>query len=73
MQNGNNGKNNGKWDRYSGGVWSGLQDRARTIQAEYDRGGHTESALHRLADQLREVFGGVKVVAGADERRSTEV
>ena len=61
MQNGNKGKDNGKWDRYSGGVWSGLQDRARTIQAEYDRGGHTETALHRLADQLREVFGGVKV------------
>ena len=56
-----NSKNNGKWDRYSGGAWSRLQETARTIQAEYDRGGHSETALHRLADQLREVFGGVKV------------
>jgi hypothetical protein len=58
MQNGNN---NGKWDRYSGGAWSRLQETTRTIQAEYDRGGNSETALHRLADQLREVFGGVKV------------
>lgn len=62
MQNGNNGNNgNSRWDRYSGGVWSRLQDTVKTIQAEYDRGGHSEMALHRLADQLREVFGGVKV------------
>src|ERR1700730_11882666 len=60
--NGNNGKDNGKWDRYSGGVWSRLQETTRTIQAEYDRGGHSEPGLHRLADQLREIFGGVKVV-----------
>lgn len=53
--------NNGRWDRYSGGAWSRLQETTRTIQTEYDRGGHSETALHRLADQLREVFGGVKV------------
>jgi hypothetical protein len=53
--------NNGKWDRYSGGGWSRLQERARAIQQEYNGGGQSETALHRLADQLREVFGGVKV------------
>ena len=60
MQNGNNG-NNSRWNRYSGGMWSQLQDTVTTIQAEYDGGVRTETALHRLADQLREVFGGVKV------------
>lgn len=58
---GNNDKDKGKWDRYSGGAWFRLQETTRTIQAEYDRGGHSEPGLHRLADQLREVFGGVKV------------
>ena len=61
MQNGNNGNNNSRWDRYSGGVWNQLQERAKTIQAEFDRGGHSEAGMHRLADQLREIFGGVKV------------
>lgn len=55
------GKDNGKWARYSGGVWSRLQETARTIQAEYDGGGHSETTLHRLADQLREVCGGARV------------
>ena len=59
----NTQKDNGKWDRYSGGVWSRLQERTRTTQAEYERGGHSETALHRLADELREVFGGVKVAS----------
>ena len=54
-------KDNGNWDRYSGGVWSRLQERTRAIQAEHDDGGHSETALQRLADQLHEVFGGVKV------------
>jgi hypothetical protein len=36
MQNTNN---NGKWDRYSGGTWSRLQEKTRAIQQEYDRGG----------------------------------
>jgi hypothetical protein len=60
MQNTNN---NGKWDRYSGGAWSRLQEKTRAIQQEYDRGGQSETALHRLADQLREVLGGVKVAS----------
>jgi len=58
MQNANY---NGKWDRYSGGAWSRLQEKSRAVQQEYNGGGASETTVHRMADQLREVFGGVKM------------
>lgn len=49
-----------QWDRYSSGHWSELQRQARSIQEDYDAGGHSEAAKHRLVDRLREIRGGVE-------------
>jgi hypothetical protein len=48
------------WDRYSNGVWSELQSKAQASRQRYTAGGRTDNELHRLADQLHEVTGGVQ-------------
>lgn len=47
-------------DRYSNGVWSELQSKAQATRQQYAAGGHTDNELHRFADRLHEVSGGVQ-------------
>jgi len=56
----NNTVNTVTFDRYSNGEWSKLLEQVREIRDEYARRGHSETAKHRFADDLRQLTGGLK-------------